>query len=84
MLMYVDLLQEDRRTIRTSTFKKHGVLEAPTIDPANHIVSTKICLREIPIKYWPQKIAEIESALRWINSESTTKFTIDYRSNAGI
>jgi hypothetical protein len=83
--MYVDVLQEDRRRItKPNTFNKHGVLESLTIDPAKNTVSAKMCLPEMRIKYWPKKIAEIESTLRWINSESTTKFLIDYRSSAGI
>jgi hypothetical protein len=84
VLMYVDCLQDDRRDISISRFNQHGVLASIKISPEQRTVKAQVCLREVSIKGWPGRIAEYESVMGWINAESETKFTIDYRSRAKL
>jgi hypothetical protein len=85
VLMYVDCLQDDRRDISISRFDKHGVLVSIEISPQDRTVKAQVCLPEISsIKGWPGRIAEYESVMEWINAESQTKFTIDYRTRANL
>lgn len=82
LLMYVDCLQDDRRDISKSRFNKHGVLASVAIRPLR--VSAEVCLPEVPVNGWPGRIAEYESVMQWINAESDTRFTIDYRARAKL
>jgi len=84
MLMFVDVLQDDRRDITKNVFPKHGVLQAIGVDAANKIVSADVCLREVPLRYWPKNIAEYASVMHWLNSVSKVKFLINYRERVGI
>lgn len=83
-LMYVDCLQDDRRDISKSRFPAHGVLASVTVRPQIPRVDAEVCLREVPVKGWPGRIAEYESVVRWINTKSNTRFVIDYRSRAEL
>ncbi len=82
--MYVDCLQDDRRDISKSRFNKHGVLASVAIIPKDRRVKAQVCLPEVPVKGWPGRIAEYESVMGWINANSDTRFTIDYRSRAKL
>lgn len=84
VLMYVDSLQDDRRDISVSRFAKHGVLTSTDISQEHRRVNAQVCLREVPVKGWPGRIAEYESVMAWINKSSETRFTIDYRSRAKL
>jgi hypothetical protein len=84
VLMYVDCLQDDRRDIRSSRFRKHGVLQDVAFDSTGKRVRSTVCLREVPVERWPARIAEYESALRWINAKSKRKFAIDYFRSVGL
>ena len=86
VLMYVDCLQDDRRDISISKFNEHGILASIDISPEHRTVKAQVCLPEVPtsVKGWPGRIAEYESVMKWINAESETKFTIDYRSKAKL
>jgi hypothetical protein len=79
-LMFADALQDDRRDIKASRFPKEGVLDSLSVRQ-DRVLAT-ICLPRIPVKWWPGKIIEYQSVMRWINSASETKFNIDYRSKA--
>jgi hypothetical protein len=78
-LMFVDSLQDDRRDISTMEFTKHGILVSIHYDKTANEVVADVCLSELPLKFWPSKIVEYESATRWINSVSKTHFRIDYK-----
>jgi hypothetical protein len=78
LLMFVDALQDDRRDIARSRFRRLGVLRQVTV--AGRAVSAVVCLPEVPLKGWAPRIAEYESVMAWINSSSHTRFGINYRS----
>jgi hypothetical protein len=84
--MFVDCLQDDRRDISVSRFKRHGILASIKISSQHRTVKAQVCLPEVPnkIKGWPGRIAEYESVMEWINAKSETKFTIDYRTRAKL
>lgn len=84
VLMFVDALQDDRRDIKKDRFPKHGVLENVQVftEMGQKAVRARVCLPELPLSWWPGKIEEYESVMRWINSTSKTKFMIDYRTEA--
>jgi len=86
VLMFVDCLQDDRRDISVSRFKRHGILASIKISSEDRTVKARVCLPEVPnrIKGWPGRIAEYESVMGWINAKSETKFTIDYRTKAKL
>lgn len=84
VLMYVDSLQDDRRDISISRFNKHGVLASTDVSPQHRTVRAEVCLREVSVNGWPGRIAEYESVMAWINKNSETRFTIDYRSRAKL
>lgn len=79
ILMFVDSLQDDRRDIAKIHFNKHEILTSIVFDKAANEVVAQVCLGELPLKYWPGKIAEYESSTRWINTASATHFRIDYK-----
>ena len=79
LLMFVDCLQDDRRDIGSSRFRKHGVLTDVEVLQRGRKVKATVCLKEVPIEGWAKRIAEYESVLRWVNSKSQIKFAIDYR-----
>jgi len=83
-LMFVDALQDDRRDIRTSVFKRHGVLNSLQVNPQDQTVSAEVCLRELPVEGWPQRIAEYASVTHWINNGSDMRFHIDHLSGIGL
>lgn len=83
-LMFTDALQDDRRDITCSEFPRAGVLEEIAVEPAKGTVTATVCLPRVPLRYWPSKIAEYESVLRWINPASDTKFAIDYTTSARL
>lgn len=83
-LMFVDALQDDRRDIRTSEFRKHGILSSLDVIPQEQAVHAEVCLREVPLAGWPFRIAEYDSVTRWINTASDMKFHIDYLSRLGL
>jgi hypothetical protein len=84
VLMFVDALQDDRRDITENRFNEHGVLEDLGIyqDGEHRVVRARVCLQEVPLKYWASKVEEYEDVMRWINANSETQFTIDYRTRA--
>ena len=75
--MFADALQDDRRDITASVFPAKGVLESISVTPKK--VLATVCLKKIPVNWWPGKIVEYESVMAWINSASETKFFIDYK-----
>jgi hypothetical protein len=84
VLMFVDSLQDDRRDISVDRFRAHGVLSSTDISQQQRTVNAEVCLREVSVKGWPGRIAEYESVMAWINKNSETRFTIDYRSRARL
>jgi hypothetical protein len=80
LLMFVDSIQDDRRTIKKSRFQVHGVLVRLSVVEAKKEVTAEICLPELPPSAWPGRIAEYESVMEWINLKSEWKFVIDYKS----
>lgn len=84
LLMFVDSLQDDRRDISIIEFKKHGILNSIIYDKAANEIVADVCLAELPVKFWPGKIIEYESATRWINSASKTHFRIDYKTHLDV
>jgi hypothetical protein len=78
VLMFVDALQDDRRDVSTSRFRARGVLDSLSVDPVNGLVTARVALANLPIRYWPYKIAEYENVMNWINPVSRTKFIVDY------
>jgi hypothetical protein len=83
-LMFVDALQEDRRDINAKEFPADGFLEDFSADASKGTVSVIVRMDAIPLRYWPSKIAEMLSVLRWINERSATNFSIDYQTVVGI
>lgn len=79
VLMFVDCLQDDRRSIKLSRFNTHGVLQDITI--GNNSISARVCLREVGVEGWPGRIAEYESVMAWIRHASSIDFGIDYGSS---
>ena len=84
VLMYVDCLQDDRRDISISRFKRHGVLASVGVDATLPCVRAEVCLAEVPVRGWPGRIAEYESVMAWINKKSSARFTIEYRSKPNL
>ena len=82
LLMFVDSIQDDRRTIKKSRFQVHGVLVRLSVVEAKKEVTAEICLPELPPSAWPGRIAEYESVMEWINLKSESKFVIDYELRA--
>jgi hypothetical protein len=80
LLMFVDSIQDDRRSIERSRFKQHGVLSHLAIDEANKRVTAEICLPELAVRFWSGRIAEYESVMKWVNHGSDWEFIIDYKS----
>lgn len=74
LLMFVDALQDDRRDISKSRFRACGVLRSVTIASDRSAVEALVCLREVSVKDWSPRIAEYESVMSWINSQSRIKF----------
>ena len=79
LLMFVDSIQDDRRSIARSRFNRHGVLANLDVDGVNKRVVAEICLPELKVRMWPSRIAEYESVMQWINPNSGWKFLIDYK-----
>ena len=77
--MFVDSLQDDRRERNISRFPKIEILEALVVDTTNGLVTAKVCLPRLDFSEWPNRIAEYENVMRWVNSASATKFTVAYR-----
>jgi hypothetical protein len=77
-LMFVDAIQDDRRDVSTSRFRQHGVLDSLQVDQANGLVNARVMLSNVPIRFWPNKIAEYHSVMNWINPGSVIKFVIEY------
>jgi hypothetical protein len=78
LLIFVDAIQDDRRDIAKHSWPTHGVLNALEVIQARTLVRARVCLREIPLRYWPSKLAEYDSALRWLNSSAQIRFEIDH------
>jgi hypothetical protein len=79
LLIFVDAIQDDRRDIVIDSWPRHGVLTSLEVLRNGALVRARICLREIPLKYWPSKLVEYDSALRWLNSSADVTFEIDHR-----
>ena len=79
LLIFVDAIQDDRRNIAIDTWPRHGVLNSLEVLQNGAIVRARICLRELALKYWPSKLVEYDSALRWLNSSANVTFEIDHR-----
>ena len=84
VLMFVDCLQDDRRDIGVSRFRRHGVLTDLRVDSTNRSVTAEVCLREVDVERWSGRIWEYEDVLSWVNSSAGVRFAIDYRARAGI
>lgn len=84
LLMFVDSLQDDRRDISIIDFNKHGIVNSIIYDKTANEIVADVCLAELPVRIWPAKITEYESATRWINSASKTHFRIDYKTHLNI
>lgn len=84
LLMFVDALQDDRRDISKSRFRKDGVLKGIKYVARRKAVEALVCLREVAVKGWAPRIAEYESVMSWINAKSQIKFRIDYKTEAGL
>ncbi len=84
LLMFVDSLQDDRRDISVSRFRERGVLNEVGILPDGTAVEAVVRLQEVSIKGWAPRMAEYETVMSWINSESAIQFRIDYKTEAGI
>ena len=52
---------------------------ALVVDTTNGLVTAKVCLPRLDFSEWPNRIAEYENVMRWVNSASATKFTVAYR-----
>jgi hypothetical protein len=78
-MIFVDALQDDRRNIAIHSWPVHEVLNELQILRAGSVIRAAVCLRELPIKYWAGKLAEYDSALRWLNSSTQVTFEIEYR-----
>ena len=79
LLIFVDALQDDRRDISKGTWPLHGVLNALEVRQNGALIRARVCLREMPLRYWPGKLVEYDSALRWLNSSTNTTFEIESR-----
>jgi hypothetical protein len=79
LLIFVDAIQDDRRNIAINSWPRHGVLNALEVIQNGTLFRARVCLREIPLKYWPSKLVEYDSALRWLNSSVNMTFEIDHR-----
>jgi len=77
-LTFVDAIQDDRRDVSRSRFRQHGVLDSLQVDQANGLVNARVMLSNVPIRFWPNKIAEYHSVMNWINPGSVIKFVIEY------
>lgn len=84
LLMFVDALQDDRRDISKSRFRKDGVLKNIKYIARRKAVEALVCLREVTVKGWAPRIAEYESVMSWINAKSQIKFRIDYKTEARL
>jgi hypothetical protein len=84
LLMFVDALQDDRRDISLSRFRKNGILQNVSIAPNPVVVRAVVDLREAPVRGWAPRIAEYEAVMAWINSKSSARFEIEYRAQAGL
>jgi hypothetical protein len=84
LLMFVDALQDDRRDISISRFRERGVLKAVRMPPDGTAVEAEVRLQELPVRGWAPRMAEYESVMAWVNSESEIQFRIDYRTEAGL
>ena len=84
LLMFVDSLQDDRRDISLSRFRERGVLGQVRIAPDGSAVEAVVRLQEVSIKGWAPRMAEYETVMSWINSESEIKFRINYMTEAGL
>jgi hypothetical protein len=84
LLMFVDALQDDRRDISEWRFREWGVLKPVNVRPDGAGVDAEVRLQEIPVRGWAPRIAEYESVMAWINSESEAQFRIDYRTEARL
>jgi hypothetical protein len=83
-LMFVDAIQDDRRDVTKSTFQRRGVLEDLTITMINGIASVRatVCLPLVELQYWPAKIQEYEDVMKWLNTASRARFSIDYKTRS--
>lgn len=79
VLMYVDSLQDDRRTTETTRFPDHGVLHSLAVSSDGALVTAVVCLPELKVSEWAKRIVEYESVMNWINAESEVRFEVDYR-----
>jgi hypothetical protein len=84
LLMFVDALQDDRRDISLSRFRERGVLKEVTILGDGTAVEAIVSLQEVSIKGWAPRVAEYETVMSWINSQSEIKFRIDYKTEVGL
>ncbi|MGB7718346.1 MAG: hypothetical protein WBL65_00515 [Bryobacteraceae bacterium] len=84
LLMFVDALQDDRRDISKSRFRVCGVLRRIEFASEGKVVKALVCLREVSVKDWARRIAEYESVMSWIGSQSQASFRIDYKTEAGL
>lgn len=84
LLMFVDALQDDRRDVFKSRFRSCGVLRRIGFPPEGNIVEALVCLREVSVKGWAPRIAEYESVMSWISSQSRAIFRIDYKTEVGL
>jgi hypothetical protein len=74
LLIFVDAIQDDRRDIAINTWPRHGVLNGLEVLQQGTLVRATVCLREIPLRYWPSKLLEYDSARRWLNSSAVITF----------
>jgi hypothetical protein len=85
LLMFVDSIQDDRRSIEHCKFRVHGILSKLSVDAEAKRVLAEVCLPEVDnVRGWPGRIAEYEGIMNWINAKSGWQFIIDYRTKAHL
>lgn len=56
ILMFVDSIQDDRRSIEDCKFRVHGILSKLSVDPAAKRVLAELCLPEVDnVRGWPSR-----------------------------
>jgi hypothetical protein len=79
LLIFVDSIQDDRRDIAVNAWPRHGVLNGLEVLQEGALIRASVCLREIPLKYWPGKLLEFDSARRWLNTSAVMTFEYEHR-----
>lgn len=77
-LMYVDAIQDDRRDITKEAWPVHGVLRELTVSADKKTVAARVCLAGLPASWWPFKVVEYDSVLKWVNGPSQVNFKVNY------